>query len=386
MRGMNWRRLLRFRHFYNCIVCAFRDSFLLRNKVSVRTNTLLLVKVEAIGDYIFFRNFLQEVRLSNRFKNHQITLVGNEIWKDLALHLDAGWVDEFIWINKKRLATDQLYRKEILGSIHSKGFETAFQANFSREFLWGDSIVRASAAPNRIGSKGDSANDIGLLKAISDTWFTQLITENSKPIFEFNRNKVFFEKVLNAKLDIQKPQIILPPRVAQNYIVLFPGAGEKIKQWSTQNFGAWIIEYRKSYVLPIYICGAKSDFQLGLEIIEATNGIAGVFNECGKTDLPALVQFIANSKCLITNDSSAFHIAAATDTACICLLSGRHYGRFAPYPENTCKNLVTLYPMGFYALLENKENAIQTTKYGSPYSINDITVLEVLAAYNKLVK
>ncbi len=383
---MNWRRLLRFRHFYHCIVCAFRDSILLRHKVSVRTNTLLLVKVEAIGDYIFFRNFIQEVRQSKRFKNYHITLVGNEIWKDLALHLDAGLADEFIWINKKRFATDPIYRKKILGSIHSKGFETALQANFSREFLWGDSIMRASAAPNKIGSKGDSANDIGLLKAISDNWFTQLITENSKPIFEFNRNKVFFEKVLNANLDIQKPQIILPPRVAQNYIVLFPGAGEKIKQWSTQNFGAWIIEYRKSYDLPIYICGAKSDFQLGLEIIEATNGIAGVFNECGKTDLPALVQFIANSKCLITNDSSAFHIAAATATPCICLLSGRHYGRFAPYPENTCKNMVTLYPKGFYSLLANEEKAIQATRYSSPFFINDIAVEDVLLAYNSLVK
>ncbi len=383
---MNWRRLFRFRHFYLCMVCALRDSFLLRKKVSVRTKTLLLVKVEAIGDYIFFRNFLALTRQSAKYKDHKITLVGNEIWKDLALELDAAWVDEFIWINKKKFASDFKYRKELLSQIHNKGFETTLQPNFSREFLWGDSIVRASAAPNKIASKGDSANDIGLLKMISDTWFTQLVSENTQPIFEFTRNKIFFEKVLNETIQLQKPVISLDKVASAEYIVLFPGAGEKIKQWSTQNFGEWVRAFRKENNTPIFICGSKADILLGEEIIAHSNGISEIYNHCGKTDLPGLLQFIANAKCLLTNDSSAFHIAAATATPCICLLSGRHYGRFAPYPKNTCENMETLYPKGFYTLLQDEEKLILETKYSSPFSIDEINVDDVMLAFNKIAK
>ncbi len=383
---MNWKRYFRIRHFIKCIYFVIRDSYLTKGALVYVPKTMLIVRLEAIGDYIHFRNFLPFVRNSKKFRDYKITLCGNDIWKDLAESYDKEFVDEFIWINRNKLTSDSAYRKSILSQINNKRFEYAVQPNYSREFLWGDSIIRASCAKFRMGSKGDMANDLGVLKWISDKWFTMLIHKNAEQVFEFNRNKIFLEELLEEPIPVKKPVFNLSAKERKDYITLFPGAGEKIKQWSTKNFALWVLEFRRSYLNPIYICGSANDYYLGEEIIKYSGNVPGLINHCGQTNLPQLIEFIQSTALLITNDSSAFHIGAAIDTPTICLLMGRHYGRFAPYPEGTCPNLLTLYPKKFLRILNDKRTSAETSKYNSPASIDDILVKEVMDATIQLLK
>ena len=61
------------------------DALYYQNKKYI-PGTLLIIKTDAIGDYILFRNFLSEVRNLSLYKNYKIILCGNELWKDIALH------------------------------------------------------------------------------------------------------------------------------------------------------------------------------------------------------------------------------------------------------------------------------------------------------------
>ncbi len=383
---MNWKRFLRIRHFIKCINYAVRDEFISRASVPIVPNTLLFVKLEAIGDYILVRNFLELIKASAKFKDYKITLCGNIIWKDLAETYDKEFVNDFIWVDKKKLAADDHYRASLLSQVFQRGFEYAIQPNFSREFLWGDSVMRASKATYRIGSLGDMANDLGIFKWMSDSWFTTLIKRNAAPIFEFDRNKIFFEELLNEPVPIKKPSFNLASKSRKIYIILFPGAGEKQKQWPAQNFGKFIQAFRKQFQHPIYICGSKQDRQLGDEIINEAEGAPDITNKCGDTTLPQLLELINETALLVTNDSSALHMAAAVDTPTVCLLSGRHYGRFVPYPQGTCPNLITLYPKQLMPLLNNEKALIELTRYSSPASIDEIEVGEVLDAAIHLIR
>jgi ADP-heptose:LPS heptosyltransferase len=48
---------------------------------------------------------------------------------------------------------------------------------------------------------------------------------------------------------------------------------------------------------------------------------------------------------LISNDTCAHHIAAATNTNCLVIYAGLHYGRFLPYPKNIyTKHKVIMHP------------------------------------------
>jgi hypothetical protein len=74
-------------------------------------------------------------------------------------------------------------------------------------------------------------------------------------------------------------------------------------------------------------------------------------------------------------------MGAAQNTPTICLLMGRHYGRFAPYPKGTCPKLITLYPKRFLMALDQHENIYQEMQFSSPYSINEIEVSEIQNIY-----
>src|ERR1700730_15679538 len=60
---------------------------------------LLIIKADAIGDYILFRNFIELVKKSGKFKDHRIDLVGNKLWQDIALTYDREFIDNFIFLN-----------------------------------------------------------------------------------------------------------------------------------------------------------------------------------------------------------------------------------------------------------------------------------------------
>ena len=45
---------------------------------------LLIVNTDSIGDYILFRNFLKEIKNSEKYKDYKIVLLGCEKYKDFA--------------------------------------------------------------------------------------------------------------------------------------------------------------------------------------------------------------------------------------------------------------------------------------------------------------
>src|ERR1043166_2439355 len=121
------KRFLRVRHFMRCFRYWISDSTVIKNKSAFVPRTLLLVRIEAIGDYFTFRNFLQVLRASDQFRGYRITLCGNILWKDIAETFDSRFVDDFIWIDRRKLAHNAGYRKQTFAAINHRGFEMAIQ-------------------------------------------------------------------------------------------------------------------------------------------------------------------------------------------------------------------------------------------------------------------
>ena len=80
------------------------------------------------------------------------------------------------------------------------------------------------------------------------------------------------------------------------------------------------------------ICGVKSEYE-DAELIINQASIDSAINLTGETTLPESCELVRGAKLLIGIETSAVHIAAATNTPSICLLGGGHFGRFMPYSE-----------------------------------------------------
>jgi ADP-heptose:LPS heptosyltransferase len=346
------------------------------NKASITKDTLLLVRLDSIGDYVLLRNFIRLLKESDKYKNYRVTLCGNIIWKELAETLDSDSIDKFLWLDRKKFKSSFVYKYNFLKEIRMCGFETTVDLTYSREILFGDAIVKASNAKERIGSEGSLDSYVWWKrKLFSDRYYTKLIPASKENLFEFYRNKEFFQLLLNTDLHISKPfidvsKISLNNLPFDNYAVLFPGAKEEKRKWNINNFTK-IAEYLISdYSLKIIIAGSEKEKPLAEKITSRFG--KNIIDFTGRTTLSQLARILSSAAILISNDTGAVHIAAAVNTVFICISNGNHLGRFNPYPNEIFNNAFYIYPPDIMHNLNNMEVLKGKYRYSSDLNINEI--------------
>ena len=352
---------------------------------SVTPKTLLLVRLDRVGDYVLFRNYLPDLRAA--FADWQITLCGNRVYRDLAETLDGEWVDRFIWIDRNRFVKQRAYHLALLTKIYRSGFALAVQPAYSRD-PFADLIVWASQAPERIGVDGDPAPQSPRQREISDAFYTRLLAVDVRPKFEFWRNREIVEHITGRSSLAEKPQLTLPQRVdvdlpTGDYAVLVPGAGSRHKVW--RGFGAVAEELHRRYGLPIVVVGS------GRQDREAVNSAFNrrqrhaVLNYCDRTTLVQLAALLQRATMVIANDTAAVHMAAALGRPTIGVSAGNNAFRFNEYPPEFGFNVRFLFPPRVERLRETKDFAHHFTEYSEIDDLQTITVERVCRAADEML-
>jgi len=117
------------------------DRIINKKITNKRNKKILLIFLGYIGDYILFRNYIEEIKKDSKYKNYSITLCGDPLWKSISENADKKNIDNFIWINRKKFLMNLFYRFNILKKISKESFEIAIMPNYGRSFSL-DSIFK----------------------------------------------------------------------------------------------------------------------------------------------------------------------------------------------------------------------------------------------------
>ena len=292
---------------------------------------LLIIKTDAIGDYILFRNFVEIIKESELYKDYQIDLLGNVLWRDIAVKYDAAFVDEFIFIKAHDLYESPIKTLKLAWRLFVKNYELVLQPTFARTLI-NDSLAAFTGTKQIIGFESDTDQIPPRYKVKTDKFYSKLLTLPIDVNFEFERTKFFFEFVLNCPVALKSP-FIKADKGKKSGIVIIPGAGSLKRAWEKEKFLELTKLIASNTGQPIVLLGGPDEFETG-NYITANLPPGSVTNLIGKTSLPELIEIIGNAALVIANDTSAIHIAAATQTKSVCILGGGHFERFAPYPEH----------------------------------------------------
>lgn len=327
--------LLKLRYLISFVLDFICDALLsLRRCGSSRMSAkpeILVVKLDAIGDFILWLDAAAELRRMYPVERYHLVLLGNSAWAELAEKL--SYFDEVIAVNRSRLRFDQIYRAGIWRLLQDRLWEKAIHPTYSRDYLYGDSVIRMSRATERIGFDGDLDNQPEWQKRISDQWYTRLVPSSGKALMELERNAEFLRGLGRADFLVGLPELDLLAELPTGfttgiYAVIAPGASLPIKQWPLENFAQLAKRILETGVR-IVICGSLAEISLGAQLKNLLTD--DVEDWTGRTSLPELVSIIKGACLLIGNDSSAIHIAAAVGTQSFCIAGGWHFGRFIPY-------------------------------------------------------
>ncbi|MBK8551383.1 MAG: glycosyltransferase family 9 protein [Ignavibacteria bacterium] len=350
-----------------------------------RKNTLVIMRLDAIGDYVLFRNFIKVLRESVKFRGYKITLCGNIDWKDLAEKFDKDYIDEFIWIDRTRVKrrSEWLYSSSLLLQLHFKGFETLLKPKDLNSRVI-EYIIKISGVKNIISA--DSNTLLPFENIINNLNIADKVVkiQDRKTVFQFCRNKIFFEGLTGEKISFKKPFFdTVDKKRKENYYVLFPGAGNEKRKWSAEKYAELCKLIREKSDTKIVICGSAADTETA-EMISGKANITNIEDKTGKTDLNELVEIIASSCLLISNETCAVHIGASVNTNTVCISNGNHYGRFNPYPEDLAPFVKTIYPKEITDGKESFGELVKRFYISSDLDINTITVKDVFRIINEM--
>lgn len=292
---------------------------------TTRPQTLALIRLDDIGDYLLFRNFLHLYRHGSRFAGYKVTLIGNEAWKPLSEQFDKDYVDEWIWVNKEQYFSNDSYRLNLWNDLRKRGFEQVVCSTRTRPLLLDDMLALATGAANSHANNNtfrfEEWNDL------SDKHYNHIYADKFDT-HEFIFNRAFNNWAAGASDTQQRPELPVPEKgnALAGGICCFIGATAKSRRWTTSN---WIqlIKLLKKEGHAVVISGGKQEADAANEIVSAT----GAMSIAGRTSLVQTMQWIAHAKAVITGDTMAAHAAVSYNRPTLILSNGVNAARFVAY-------------------------------------------------------
>lgn len=300
---------------------------------------VLLIRLDAIGDFILWIDAAQAIAKHYHVQGKRTVLIANSAWAAWAHDLQI--FDDVISLDCREFAKNLYYRYHFGRRIRRLGCSIAVHPTYSREFIFGDAIVHMCRARERIGFAGDYLGISPWQKRISDRWYTQLIPSDTAPHMVLFRNAEFVRGLIGNPFCAKVPDLRAIRAIredsdfsgevgpGENYYVLFPGAGWDGRRWPLGNFSKVAEILHKETGWRGVVCGSPADANLAKDLCAQTD--TPLLNWAGRTNLSQLAAVLSGAQLLISNETSAIHMAAALGVPAVCLLGGGHFGQFMPY-------------------------------------------------------
>ena len=284
---------------------------------------VLIVRLDAIGDYVLWRNCLRFLRNSRKYRDAHLAILGNPAWRNLAESLDSDCADEWIWATNRgelfRKSVENLYprwiwhrrvrkaQSNIRNKILSMGFDEVISPVAFRDPLL-DELV-AGLAPSVVGVAQDGEN--------FSPCYTRLVCAGGNS-FVFLRNRNIVAELTGEKCE-ERLDLVLPRIPARkNRVLFFTGASHWTRRWPIRRW-----QELSTLLLP------------GLEAEYAV--MTG--------SLSSFVAQVASSVAVVSNDTMALHVAAALGVPAVGVTNGvSGKDSFWPYPASLGKRVAVCAP------------------------------------------
>ncbi len=308
----------------------------LQKKQKPDTSGILLVRFSHIGDFVLWLDAAKEFR--RMYPGEKITFVCDR-YKDVRMLAEkTGYFDEVAVLRTRGIGRLSGIRQamRLSGRI-------AVNADPSRTVL-SDLVMLAVRAQARIAQQADTTRMSKWQARRSDRIYDRIIRCGGIRTMELIRNAQFI-RGLSGKDRFRAgiPQIasLLPKeevraklRLPARYFVLCPGGEAPQKYWDAKKYAAGL---NQIFALDTQICcvaagtaGEQSELEKIRRYVKAGQK-ERVISRIGATSLIEYIELIRCAAWLLSNDTSAAHIAAAVGTQAVVLAQSWDWGRFYPY-------------------------------------------------------
>lgn len=365
----------RIKYRFSLLYKKIRESFVRRvyfSVPSVSLNNVLVIKNDAIGDYIISRNFFSELKKQPEFSACKFYLACSPKLKPVVEQVDPDFFEAIFTIDFQTGSPEAMSFYKSLG--HYK-FRYLLHPTFSPDPR-AHSMVQFSNAPHRIGFNGDTSNCSLTDKLFFEKFYTRLIHMKEQKGHEFFKQKTFFSELAGMEFPFIRPS--LESKITNEMpvdVVLCPGAQHSVRIWDLNNYARLLSALAETFP------GLKFRIVTGPGEDHLNDTIKGLVpfpvESVKQPSFTSLISNLASAQFIICNDSAPAHLAVALGVKSVCISNGNHYGRFVPYPEICHAGQTTVIPPSVTSTIATGQNPYYS---GSTVNINTIIFEEVFVA------
>jgi len=310
------------------------------------THPVLFVKLDGIGDYLFFRLFWPQIADFAQQQKKEISFLCSTSFLPLVEKYDKQYIKNVFtlddvkkWRKARFLFFLPRYYEMFLRGIKGhllwkKQWEKACNLQTLRE-MFAEDVMRRVCSPQKISTKNVNGQ-LAPRNFYQDHIYTHLLS------ISINQFVVsFFRELLEKSLgySFQMPALQLPfsredilltvrrRNLDQPYIVFVPFTSTPLRNWPLENFGFLAQKLSEKTPLKIVIVGKWEQKQP--RIWENCHNVIDLTN---KTSLLEAMQIAAGATYAVCSDTSLMHCALIGNANTVCLSCGRAKDLFVNYP------------------------------------------------------
>ena len=291
---------------------------------SRKQDSLIIVKTDAIGDFILAWPDLKRIRKA--LPELHVTLVISEANEPLKF-LAAEVCNELHIINVRKFRWSVLYRFKKIRLLKRRKYSLGVNFQVSRVFDISDALIKSSA-DHIIGWDPDFANITKIESMISDGWYSELLKQKKSIPSEIKRNQEMADRIVrffgSQIIDYERFFIdtneVLVNCDSRKTVVVAPGASWEGKRWPLERFGAVLNLVSENINIEIFIVGSDNEVQICNSLEKIIR--RPVNNLAGKKDLRGVISLLSSASLVVGNDSAVIHMAALVNTSSIVIYGG----------------------------------------------------------------
>ncbi|WP_163499778.1 glycosyltransferase family 9 protein [Helicobacter suis] len=332
-----------------------------KRRATPSCKTLLVIRLDNLGDYCLFRNFLQPLR--EAYAGYEITFVCNAAYYEIVQACDAAYLDHIIPIDMSRWHSyihGFFYHLKILYQLSCKSYTTIL-VPLRRRSIWADDyLARFLPASYKICAQEVHLPHDPYNMFNNPAFYTTMIDTSFAPLFEFDRNKYVFSQLLGKSLTEVTYHLNLPslPKdfslpCPEKYGVFILGASSPRRKWA---LASWIqLAQKIDPSFKIVLCGTAGEVLEGAKIEQSC---LHVLNLVHKTSLLELIHVLSRAAFIVSTESGVPHLAMALGLGPIFVVSnGNSLGHFVPYPQHLTNT-------GYHVIYHPEIEALLQTPHG----------------------
>ena len=298
------------------------------NKKCNRTDgSLVFLFFGGLGDFVIWLAAARELRVL--YHKHHITLCCPKSFAALAAK--TSYFDQIVPVHAHSIVSGSSIRSQwkLRNTLAHIECDTLFQF-----FYFEDHLASAIKARKKIC----------ISRRITSTlsqWITKCIYDETVPYDEHDEHTLLQQARYLKKLGWRGtilPQMLphtkFNSQPKNKYFVIFPGSADPNRRWDIRKFAQSAMYVGRKYELTGYVCGSANEKELAQYIKNTCQNKVSILDKTGTTSVTELVEMIRGAQFIITNDTSAVHIAIGTHTPAVCI-----YGlwdvhkQVLPYPD-----------------------------------------------------